>query len=73
MAMSIEQIVNEAAAMPEAQRKELIGHLIALGRSPREVAEFRREMAVRIDDSDPAHWITYDELKRRLPADAAGA
>jgi hypothetical protein len=33
--MSIEQIVNEAAALPEQQRKELIGRLIALGRSIR--------------------------------------
>jgi hypothetical protein len=71
--MSIEQIVNEAAALPEAQRKELIGHLVALGRNARENEEFRREMAERIDDNDPSHWISYDELKRRLPADTAGA
>jgi hypothetical protein len=68
--MSIEQIVNEAAALPEHQRKELIGRLIALGRSAEEGAEFRRQMAERIDDNDPSHWMSYDELKRRLPAEA---
>jgi len=70
--MSIEEIVNEAASMPEAERKELIGRLLAIGRSKREEQEFKRRMAELIDDHDPSHWITYDELKRRLPADAAG-
>ena len=70
--MSIEQIVKEAAALPVQQRKELIGRLIALGRSEREEQEFKQRMAELIDDNDPSHWITYDELKRRLPAGAEG-
>ena len=69
--MSIEQIVNEAASLPDQQRKELIGRLIALGRSKAEDAEFRRQMAERIDDHDPSHWMTYEELQRRLPAGTA--
>ncbi|MEO8353290.1 MAG: hypothetical protein ABI680_16300 [Chthoniobacteraceae bacterium] len=71
--MSIEQIVNEVAALPDQQRKELIGRLLALGRSKQQEEEFRHRMAGLIDDNDPNHWITYDELKRRLPADAGGA
>jgi hypothetical protein len=69
--MSIEQIVKEATALPQEQRKELIGRLLAIGRSQREEAELKR-MDALIDDNDPSHWITYDELKRRLPADAVG-
>lgn len=69
--MSIEQIVKEAASLPDQQRKQLIGELIALGRSKVEDTEFRRQMADRIDDQDPSHWMTYDELKRRLPTAAA--
>jgi hypothetical protein len=68
--MSIEQIVNEAAAMPEAQRKELIGRLLAIGRSKREEQEFKLRMAELIDDNDPSHWVTGDELRSRLAADS---
>ena len=68
--MSIEQIVTEAAAMPVTERKQLIGRLIAIGRAEQD-AEFKRTLAERIDDGDPSHWVSYDELKRRLPADAA--
>ena len=68
--MSIEQIVNEAAALPEHERKDLIGRLLAIGRSRREEQEFKKRTAELIDDKDPSHWITYDELKRRLPAEA---
>ena len=70
--MSIEEIVTEAAALPEQQRKDLIGRLLAIGRDKREAAEFRKEMAELIDDNDPSHWITYDELKRRVHANAPG-
>jgi len=69
--MSIEQIVSEAAALPEEQRKELIGRLIALGRSKEEDAEFKRRMAELIDDKDPSHWMTGDELRRRLAAESS--
>lgn len=65
--MSIEQIVKEVASLPDQQRRQLIGQLIALGRSKAEDAEFRREMADRIDDQEPSHWLAFDELKRRLP------
>ena len=69
--MSIEQIVSEAAALPEEQRKELIGRLIALGRGKQEDAEFKRRMAELIDDKDPSHWMTGDELRRRLAAESS--
>jgi len=61
-------MISEAAALPEQQRKELIGRLIALGRSKQEDADFKRRMAEMIDDNDPSHWMTDDELRRRLAA-----
>ena len=68
--MSIEQIVSEAATMPVAERKQLIGRLIAIGREQQD-AEFKRTLAERIDDGDPSNWVSYDELKEKLPADTA--
>ena len=67
--MSIEQIVTEAAAMPEEQRKDLIGRLLAIGRDRREEAERRKRAAELIDDNDPSHWCTGDELRRMMAAD----
>ena len=69
--MSIEQIVTEAAALPEQERKDLIGRLLALGRSRQEEAEFRKQMAELIDDNDPSHWCSGDELRRMIEADEA--
>ncbi len=69
--MSIEQIVTEAAAMPALERKQLIGRLLAIGRA-QEDADFRHTLAERMDDGDPSHWISYDELKQRLPAGKVG-
>ena len=67
--MSIEQIVNEAAALPEHERKDLIGRLLAIGRSRREEQEFKKRTAELIADKDPSHWMTGDELRRRLDAE----
>ena len=69
--MSIEQIVTEAAALPEQERKDLIGRLLALGRSRQEEAEFRRRAAELIDDNDPSHWCSGEELRRMIEADEA--
>lgn len=69
--MSIEQIVLEAAALPEKDRKQLIGRLIALGRNPEEERAFRQRMADAIDDRDPDHWVSYEELKKRLSSEPA--
>ena len=29
-------------------------------------AEYMKEMARRIDDKDPSHWVTLEELEKRL-------
>ena len=70
--MSIEQIVTEAAALPEQERKDLIGRLLAIGRDRREEEEeARKQMAELIDDNDPSHWCSGEELRRMIEADEA--
>ena len=64
--MSFEQLKQEAATLTRQQRRELIGHLLALGR--KDEAVFKRQMAEKIDDNNPDHWVTLEELKRRVPA-----
>ena len=62
--MSFEQIKAESAILTSEQRRELIGHLLALGR--KDDADFRRKLAAKTDDNDPSHWVTEDDLELAL-------
>jgi hypothetical protein len=70
-AMSFEQIKAESATLTPEQRRQLIGHLLALGR--KDDGDFRRKLAAKIDDNDPAHWVAEDNLDRALGLDAKGS
>ena len=63
--VSFEQLKAEAATLTPEQRRELIGHLLALGR--KDDAAFKRMLSEKIDDKNPDHWVTLDELRRRVP------
>ena len=52
--MSFDQIKAESAVLTSEQRRELTGHLLALGR--KDDADFRRKLAAKIGDNDPSHW-----------------
>ena len=62
--MSFEQIKAESAALTPEQRRDLIGHLLALGR--KDDADVQRKLAAKIDDNDPSHWVAEDDLDRAL-------
>jgi hypothetical protein len=67
-AMSFEQIKEESATLTPEQRRQLIGHLLALGR--KDDGDFRRKLAAKLDDNDPSHWVSEDDLDRALGLDA---
>jgi hypothetical protein len=69
--MSFEQIKAESASLTPEQRRQLIGHLLALGR--KSDADFRRKLTAKIDDTDPNHWITEDDLDHALGLDRSGS
>ncbi|MBA2268996.1 MAG: hypothetical protein H0W20_00140 [Chthoniobacterales bacterium] len=54
---------NEAADLPSKEQRELIAYLIALQTARDE--EFKTKLAGKIDDSDPAHWVTLDDAQKR--------
>ncbi len=62
--MSIDAIKQELANLDEERRSEIIAFLVAL--SDRNDAEHRAEITRRIDDKDPSHWMTLEELERRF-------
>ena len=62
--MSIEAIKQELANLDQTQRKEIINFLVAMDR--RDDPARRAELTRRIDDKDPSHWVTLEELEKRL-------
>ena len=63
--MNLEEIKTELAKMPTENQDHLAAYLVHL-RHQRD-AELRREITARIDDKNPAHWVTLDELREKLP------
>jgi hypothetical protein len=62
--MSLAEIKQAAAKLPAKKQRELAAHLLALSR--RSDAAFRRNLARKIDDKNPAHWISLEDAKARL-------
>jgi hypothetical protein len=61
--MSLTQLKHEAAHLPLKERRELIAFLVALQTENDE--QFKKEMAAKIDDRDPSHWLELNDLKKR--------
>jgi hypothetical protein len=62
--MEVGVLKSELEALESKDRRQMIAFLLAL--EERENQAYRQELARRIDDKDPAHWITLVELDRRL-------
>ena len=61
--MTLEQIKEELATMPEAVQDHLLGYLIHL-RNLRDPT-VKHEFSKKIDDRDPSHWVSLDQLRER--------
>ena len=59
--MSLTQLKHEAARLPEKQRRELMAYLVAL--QTEKDGAFRRKLAAKIDDRDPAHWMELNDVR----------
>ena len=66
--MSLETIMQEARKLGGNERRRLAAFLTTL-REPSEMS-FADEMAQRIDDKTPGHWVTLEELDQRYASDA---
>lgn len=45
------------------EQRELIAFLVA--RQTERDQEFRDKLAAKIDDNNPAHWVTLEEVRKR--------
>lgn len=62
--MTIQQLKKEAAALSPRKQAELAAYLVQL-RNRRD-PEYKRLMTRRLNDRNPKHWLTVDEVKERL-------
>jgi asparagine synthetase B (glutamine-hydrolysing) len=62
--MSLEQLKQEVALLSGEQQAELIAYTLRLRHA--QDADYRREVADRLNDADRSHWLTPDEFDRRL-------
>lgn len=67
--MSLETLKRELAGLSAPDRRALMGYLASLNLTE----EDRRDLARKIDDRNPANWMTLEELDAKLAAlDAKG-
>ena len=59
--MTLDKIKQELANMPEEQQNHVAAYLIHLRHLRDPIT--RQELTRRIDDKDPSHWISVDQLK----------
>jgi hypothetical protein len=62
--MSLTQLKDQAAHLPHKERRELMAFLISLQTDEDE--DFKKTLAAKIDNKNPANWVELDELKRRF-------
>ena len=56
---------NEVANLGLEDRKELMGYMAGL--QMKEDDAYLQTLAVRIDDNNPANWVSLDQLDGKLP------
>ena len=59
--MSLAELKQQVAVLPEAEQAELSVYLAAKLR--RDDPAYREELSRRIDDRDPTHWVPWSELR----------
>ncbi|QIF05169.1 hypothetical protein [Roseimicrobium sp. ORNL1] len=64
--MSITALKAELAQLPQDQRRELVGYLISLNRPAAEEERLKSELARKIEDNDPANWMSLDDAEKLL-------
>ena len=62
--MSLEVLKQEVAALAPDERRQLIAFLVSLNVTD----EDRAELARKVDDQNPANWLTLEQLDQKLKA-----
>jgi hypothetical protein len=62
--MSIEALKQELANLGDVERHHIMAYLVSI--EDQKSADYQAKMAGKIDDKNPANWITFEELEKRL-------
>lgn len=62
--MSLDQLKDQVTNLAPQERRELIAFMISLQTERDD--EFKKRLARKIDDSNPAQWIELDDLQKRF-------
>jgi hypothetical protein len=62
--MSVTELKSELDRLSPEELRHITAYLLI--RERMQDPEFREEMARKIDDNDPSHWITLEEAEKRL-------
>jgi hypothetical protein len=62
--MSLDQLKDQVSHLAPKEQRELAAYIVSL-QTERDDG-FKRQIAQKIDDFDPAHWIELDDLRKRL-------
>jgi len=60
----LDQLKVEVARLDPREQRELAAYIVSV-QTERE-PHFKRRLADKIDDSDPAHWVELDDLREKL-------
>jgi hypothetical protein len=61
LGVSFKEIKNGLAELPEEQQDQLAAYLVHLRH--RRDARLSRELSSRLDDKNPDHWVSTDQLR----------
>ena len=64
--MSVQEIKEQLAILPQREQDEVVAYLFHLRHALD--PEFQSDIARRLDDREPSHWLSPDEFERRLDA-----
>jgi hypothetical protein len=62
--MSLDQLKDQVSHLAPKEQRELIAYIVSL-QTERDDG-FKKQLAEKIDDSDPAHWVELDDLRKKL-------
>jgi len=62
--MSIEVLQTEVTALSSEQRRKLMAFMVTLEDHSR--PDYAAELAQKIDDKSPNHWLTPEQCERKL-------
>jgi hypothetical protein len=62
--MSVQELKTELAALSETERAEVSAFLFHLRHASDQ--DYQAAVQRRMDDKNPSHWLTLDELESRL-------